>query len=990
MLQSRTHFIIITAVVRVPHSLNTGKSVLTAPAPLPLPSATASLAAEGTAELQLPAQTQMNSAIAVETRTAAFLRSGEAVPQLPARASWAAAATAPTCSSYSLAGIPTAAGVTMSIKYPQGAGRCLSQTNDRGIGCSCSGASRVKTEGGGVESRGGGGAGAAMDNDNDRVSHCANILRCLPQPCDSVSQMPAQHGQLLMKAIGGSSTAGTGPIVPRHMAAPLPHHRPSTPPQPQITHQHRMLAPTSSASIDAGLNSSGCLPVDPLATSTFSTLGAVPLVLTNPQRPSTSQRLLSSQLPSLSRTAPAQATSTVSPAAPSRISIDDPLCPINRAHGRRRALTAATSCVETSPIGIGSLWDLPRTTMSFRIRETLCTQLHKTSSGGRVRTDDAGDAWDVASGPQQQGRQLHSQPEQQRQQQQPQVQQPQQRQLRSIQASACTARAFAFALSLGTSPLGPHSASSIGGPFPHTSMPLILAQKKQEQEQERGEQQLAQQQDQNPITQQREKRQQQLGVWLVRHDTNTQQASSSLHSAAAGAASQTTAMASCDKPSPKMDFTGMHRTAARDSSEPVKQADVSMSATPAVLPAMISATRTTATTATLMTRDTIDGSHGTGVDGEFPEMYMFNSHQDHPLLFTAQEPDPAGSEAISHQQTWYRAPIVAERNVSSTRLQHLLDSEMRRPVVSSSTTTRKRFTNQQGEVPTTLLRLIADATISNVSAATAATVTTAHADADADDAKPFVMSLQQQGGVAAADDAAQRVPRRDSLHNSHLGPSPDFGTAGFRCNLLEPPREPKATADLQLPPHPEQPLGPAPGQRWEGECWHEVWMMPAKSPLTGEGIIIIKQIDVTAKVIAERHLALVMETEHRLVEQLFPRHILQYITEEWTAVAAAAKAAAEGQTPPPPTGDATAAMRRSHFGQHQHQPWGSDRWLPAIRNCTALATSHAEVTLLFADIKDHDAAQRAVLQVRRPAGRVRSVQGGDHWRLLLRCGGPHA
>ncbi|GLC68228.1 hypothetical protein PLESTF_000664200 [Pleodorina starrii] len=132
---------------------------------------------------------------------------------------------------------------------------------------------------------------------------------------------------------------------------------------------------------------------------------------------------------------------------------------------------------------------------------------------------------------------------------------------------------------------------------------------------------------------------------------------------------------------------------------------------------------------------------------------------------------------------------------------------------------------------------------------------------------------------------------------------------------------------------------------WEPECWHEVWATSARDPVTGEPVIVLTQMDVTGKVIAERHLALVMETEHRLVEQLFPRHILQYITEEWTSTAAGARGRDAGGG----RGGAGADGGAAAIGGG-----GSDlasSWRPVVRDCNALATSHPEVTLLFADIR---------------------------------------
>ncbi|GLC49902.1 hypothetical protein PLESTB_000321200 [Pleodorina starrii] len=129
------------------------------------------------------------------------------------------------------------------------------------------------------------------------------------------------------------------------------------------------------------------------------------------------------------------------------------------------------------------------------------------------------------------------------------------------------------------------------------------------------------------------------------------------------------------------------------------------------------------------------------------------------------------------------------------------------------------------------------------------------------------------------------------------------------------------------------------------ECWHEVWATASTDPTTGDEVVVLIQTDVTSKVIAERHLALVMETEHRLVEQLFPRHILQYITEEWTSTAAGAGGREAG-------GGGVGAGAGG--GAAATGGGGSDlasSWRPVVRDCNALATSHPEVTLLFADIK---------------------------------------
>ncbi|GIM14306.1 hypothetical protein Vretimale_17188, partial [Volvox reticuliferus] len=136
------------------------------------------------------------------------------------------------------------------------------------------------------------------------------------------------------------------------------------------------------------------------------------------------------------------------------------------------------------------------------------------------------------------------------------------------------------------------------------------------------------------------------------------------------------------------------------------------------------------------------------------------------------------------------------------------------------------------------------------------------------------------------------------------------------------------------------------------ECWHECWATSAQDPLTGAEVIVLIQTDVTAKVIAERHLALVMETEHRLVEQLFPRHILQYITEEWTAAHQLVKGQAAEAGAGAGGGSGEGYMPGSGGGRGPGCAAGESlRWRPVVRDCNALATWHPEVTLLFADIQ---------------------------------------
>ncbi|PNH09387.1 Soluble guanylate cyclase 88E [Tetrabaena socialis] len=128
-------------------------------------------------------------------------------------------------------------------------------------------------------------------------------------------------------------------------------------------------------------------------------------------------------------------------------------------------------------------------------------------------------------------------------------------------------------------------------------------------------------------------------------------------------------------------------------------------------------------------------------------------------------------------------------------------------------------------------------------------------------------------------------------------------------------------------------------------AWHEVRASVALDPLTGERLLVVVQKDVSRKVAAERHIAQVSEAEHRLLEQVFPRHVLSYLTRQscdlqrqhslhelqsrpYVVSPMAIKCAEEG-----PPGPSIAP------------------WRPHVRDCTHLATWHGKVTVLFADIQ---------------------------------------
>ncbi|GLI71375.1 hypothetical protein VaNZ11_016565 [Volvox africanus] len=136
-----------------------------------------------------------------------------------------------------------------------------------------------------------------------------------------------------------------------------------------------------------------------------------------------------------------------------------------------------------------------------------------------------------------------------------------------------------------------------------------------------------------------------------------------------------------------------------------------------------------------------------------------------------------------------------------------------------------------------------------------------------------------------------------------------------------------------------------------GTCWHEICASRTTDPLTGQYALIITQTDVTGKVEAERHLAFVSEAEHRLLEQIFPRHVLAYMTEEggpWAVPSGPSIYPTLGPTATSPS--ATASFTETTKALVMPDTTnGYSR--PMFRNINKLATSHNQVTLLFADIQ---------------------------------------
>ncbi|KXZ41700.1 hypothetical protein GPECTOR_314g8 [Gonium pectorale] len=110
----------------------------------------------------------------------------------------------------------------------------------------------------------------------------------------------------------------------------------------------------------------------------------------------------------------------------------------------------------------------------------------------------------------------------------------------------------------------------------------------------------------------------------------------------------------------------------------------------------------------------------------------------------------------------------------------------------------------------------------------------------------------------------------------------------------------------------------------EDRQYHEITATPFMDPVTKSQAIMVVQTDVTSRVRLERRLAEVMEAEHRLLENIFPRHVLEHIAASTAATSLNAT-----------------LHSASHFNLQM---------LTAMPDPTKTATDHAQVTILFADI----------------------------------------
>ncbi|GLI61498.1 hypothetical protein VaNZ11_003827 [Volvox africanus] len=127
-------------------------------------------------------------------------------------------------------------------------------------------------------------------------------------------------------------------------------------------------------------------------------------------------------------------------------------------------------------------------------------------------------------------------------------------------------------------------------------------------------------------------------------------------------------------------------------------------------------------------------------------------------------------------------------------------------------------------------------------------------------------------------------------------------------------------------------MSPADMARRVGMAWHEVAATSFTDPVTGARVVALVQNDVSEKVETEMQLTELMEVEHRLLEQIFPRHVLEHIAMQNISGAAAVQHS-QG------SGAGRKQRRMSQFDLLKSQ------------DCSQLAHHHEQITVLFCDVK---------------------------------------
>ncbi|PNH02932.1 Guanylate cyclase soluble subunit beta-2 [Tetrabaena socialis] len=160
---------------------------------------------------------------------------------------------------------------------------------------------------------------------------------------------------------------------------------------------------------------------------------------------------------------------------------------------------------------------------------------------------------------------------------------------------------------------------------------------------------------------------------------------------------------------------------------------------------------------------------------------------------------------------------------------------------------------------------------------------------------------------------------------------------------------------------PEGPIAAAAAGAGGGceRVWHEVAARRLVDPGTGRPALLLVAVDVTARVEAERRIAEVLDAEHRLLESIFPRHVLEaaahrqqqydhpHKADSYDMEALHDDLQVSGILPALGAGGVpTSAIVAGGSGRCR----GLLVQMPLASECSSLATYHPHTTILFADI----------------------------------------
>ncbi|GIL79812.1 hypothetical protein Vretimale_12429 [Volvox reticuliferus] len=233
-----------------------------------------------------------------------------------------------------------------------------------------------------------------------------------------------------------------------------------------------------------------------------------------------------------------------------------------------------------------------------------------------------------------------------------------------------------------------------------------------------------------------------------------------------------------------------------------------------------------------------------------------------------------------------------------------------------------------------------------------------------------LLDTQATSGISCGD---RGTHRSDRSRFAALDTGGGFAASGHLCTLPSAQRtriSREVMAATTVPPSPavEAEQDPRPLAAPHGH-WYEVTLSKFTHPTLNAPVIMMVQNDVSARVWAERQVAIVMEAEHSLLENIFPIHVLQHIAAtaaqaaaaediQWIAPGTRSSQTCSGMGPPASTAGAAATvaavqgMQRGAATSFQ-SPVGAPCAVPHITGGTFLhlATSHSALTLLFCDIQ---------------------------------------